>query len=509
MQAANLFPPWITRAPRRLGALDYVILALFGLGVFSVVTAHEPWFDEAQGWLLAQDASVGELLVDFLRYEGHPPLWYMLLKTVGAVGLPYKAANVLSASLAVLGVILFLRLPALPLAIRCLVPFGFFIAYQFTVVARAYAMLFPIMMGIATIYPQRQRRPLTFALLLVLLSEVGLYGLALAWALAALYIGEVAVKKIRWTAAERRRHLAAAGLVLGHTLFMVAVLWPPSDLLIAPNLTQTSVLERYAAVAGRFETTCLLGSNVFSSLAWLGLLLWFWRQRMLATYLVLNLSTTVILGIYFNVWHEGFFFHSMLLCSLLALQHGIGRGLWRRAGLGLLLLIFGTHVVWGLGSWRYDLDEAFSASADLAAFLKFELSDPETEPPTVAAMGFPAIGLQPYFDDNLFVNYQLPGGHRFWDWSENNPLYYRPVRLMDRAEMRVWLDAMLAERPAYIVCSLKFPGDRVFEQWLEDDPDYRRIERFDGALFWKHKQLEWESFILYRRSDVESRRDQR
>ena len=297
------------------------------------------------------------------------------------------------------------------------------------------------------------------------------------------------------------------GGALERQLFLVAVLWPPSDLLIAPNLSQESVFARYSTVAGRFETTCLLGANIFSSFAWLGLVLWFWRQRMLATYLVLNLSATVILGIYFNVWHEGFFFHSMLLCSLLSLQHGAGRGLWRHAGLALLLLIFGTHVVWGLGSWRYDLDESFSASGDLAAYLKFELAEPEGDPPTIAAMGFPAIGLQPYFDQNLFSNYQLPGGHRFWDWSEDNPLYYRPVRLMKRDEMRVWLDAMLADRPGYIVCSLKFPGDRIFEEWLDENPDYQRISRFDGALYWKQKQLEWESFVLYRRSDLESRRD--
>ena len=349
MLAANLFPNWISRAPRRLGALDFAILAVFGFGVISVVLAHEPWFDEAQGWLLAQDASVGELLVDFLRYEGHPPLWYMLLKAVGVAGLPYKAANVLSASLALLGVVLFLRLPSVPLVLRCLVPFGFFIAYQFTVVARAYAMLFPIMMGIATLYPQRRKRPVLFALLLVLLSEVGLYGLAMAWALAALHVLELVVHKVRLSAEERRGHLWATVLLVGHTLFMVAVLWPPPDLLIAPNLTQDSVLKRYLAVAGRFETTCLLGSrsSLASSLAWVGLVLWFWRQRLLATYLVLNLSTTAVLGVYFNVWHEGFFFHTMLLSSLLALQHGAARGVRRLAGLALLVVIFTVHVGWG------------------------------------------------------------------------------------------------------------------------------------------------------------------
>ena len=59
---------------RHLGVwLAYILMLAF------TVPWHEPWNDEAQSWLLARDVSLPQLLFHALRYESHPPLWYLIL----------------------------------------------------------------------------------------------------------------------------------------------------------------------------------------------------------------------------------------------------------------------------------------------------------------------------------------------------------------------------------------------------------------------------------------------
>ena len=64
--------------PSRRGLLVVVLLLA---AVVSAVTihAHAMWFDELQAWNIARAShSLGDLF-SHLRYEGHPPLWYLPL----------------------------------------------------------------------------------------------------------------------------------------------------------------------------------------------------------------------------------------------------------------------------------------------------------------------------------------------------------------------------------------------------------------------------------------------
>ena len=50
-----------------------------------LIFAHEPWADELQALLLAQQAPDLQILAQWLRYEGHPWLWYGFLRLLGGV----------------------------------------------------------------------------------------------------------------------------------------------------------------------------------------------------------------------------------------------------------------------------------------------------------------------------------------------------------------------------------------------------------------------------------------
>ena len=51
---------------------------------------HEPWFDEAQAWAIARSGSLKEILFEIPHYEGHPPLWDLILLPFAKLGAPYE-----------------------------------------------------------------------------------------------------------------------------------------------------------------------------------------------------------------------------------------------------------------------------------------------------------------------------------------------------------------------------------------------------------------------------------
>jgi hypothetical protein len=84
-----------------------IVIAYVAAEIF-LYTVHEPWRDEAQAWLVA-----GELRtpLDFLVIpgEGHPPLWFWLLRLM-SLGLSFEQARPLMLGVAALNAVLLARL---------------------------------------------------------------------------------------------------------------------------------------------------------------------------------------------------------------------------------------------------------------------------------------------------------------------------------------------------------------------------------------------------------------
>jgi len=72
----------------------------------------------------------------------------------------------ISAVIAAAGVYVLLRFSPFPFVLRALLPFTYFIAYQYAVVSRSY-VLFPVLcFGVAAVYRLARPRPLLMAVLL-------------------------------------------------------------------------------------------------------------------------------------------------------------------------------------------------------------------------------------------------------------------------------------------------------------------------------------------------------
>ena len=64
---------------KKNNVLEIVCFCLFCILTVFLSCFHEPWFDEFQAWGISKD-TVYNILFVIPHYEGHPPLWHLILK---------------------------------------------------------------------------------------------------------------------------------------------------------------------------------------------------------------------------------------------------------------------------------------------------------------------------------------------------------------------------------------------------------------------------------------------
>ena len=90
-------------------------------------------------------------------------------------------------AIAAAGIYVLLRLSPFPFYLRAILPFSFFLAYQYSVVARSYT-LFPLLCFlVAHAYRQAKPRPVLLAIYLALLANVSIHGTMVACLVAPIY----------------------------------------------------------------------------------------------------------------------------------------------------------------------------------------------------------------------------------------------------------------------------------------------------------------------------------
>ncbi len=192
------------------GRVEAAVLALYALVLAVAIPFHEPWADEAQAWVLARDSPLWEIFRYRLHYEGTPALWHFLLRALIAAHVRWGAVGWVCGLIAVTGVAVWLRWSPFPMIVRVLLPFTFFVLYQYGVVARSY-VLFPLLLfGLCAAYCARPRQVGWFAVVAGLLVNLCLQGAIVSGMFTALFVWEISRERgRRWW-----HGLGLAGVVL-------------------------------------------------------------------------------------------------------------------------------------------------------------------------------------------------------------------------------------------------------------------------------------------------------
>ena len=182
------------------------LLLVFGLFIYLTIVGiavHEPWLDEAQAWLIAQDLNFFELL-NQMKYEGHLFLWFLVLMPSAKLNLAYPMPMLITNVIFIWGVayLLLVKSPFHPL-LKTGILFSMPIAYQYGIIARPYAMGVFFLLMLTMLYRDKLKRPILYAVLIFLCANTNSLALCGATAFGLIFLYEyIKEKKTFWQTKE-------------------------------------------------------------------------------------------------------------------------------------------------------------------------------------------------------------------------------------------------------------------------------------------------------------------
>lgn len=186
----NIFFRW----NEKLEQLSTIVLEMIVLLLYMVLHVvisffHEPWYDEAVAWQIAKYEPIKDILWEVPHYEGHPPLWHLVLVPFAKLGVPYEfSLMIVSLFFATATVFCILWKSPFPRAIKLLMPFTYFIFYQYGVISRPYCMMMLAFVLLAITYKTRDEKPGRYVLSLAFLCLTSAYGLIIAGGISAVWV---------------------------------------------------------------------------------------------------------------------------------------------------------------------------------------------------------------------------------------------------------------------------------------------------------------------------------
>jgi hypothetical protein len=158
---------------------------------------------------------------------------------------------------------------------------------------------------------------------------------------------------------------------------------------------------------------------------WLVIAFWFAARRKIIYLLPVLLFAVFCGAVIFNWWHVGLL--SPLLISIMWMNWstpGSKPYEFETAGRVALTVMIVSQILWSGFAIYYDHYYAYAPDRAAAEFLKPYVQQGDGIAVTYVRKGneyqsraFPAIGVLPYFDRNIFVNTPYP----FWYWSSQDP----------------------------------------------------------------------------------------
>ena len=449
------------------------------------ITHHEPWADEAQAWLLSRDLGYRYLVFHQLAYEGHPPLWPTILWVANHwLYLPYQSLGWIAGLCAIAGCWFFARYSPFPAVIRVLLPFTYFIAFQYAIVARPYVLLPLFAFSAAHFFAGAERRPWRFIAATSALALLSAHGVMLALGLTASRAWYF--RSWKQIPVDARKQLLRAALVFCIVIAFVArVNWPPSDRYFA-RFDRPANENFGLSVLPAVISNAFFGSLV-PSIAFL-LVVGGWcayRRRFLPFALPTVLLLLLFTKVYANYWHCGVLTLIVLTALWIAWPmhpneaRGPERVLYALVLFGVISLSV-VQVYWSAKTLAMDYSGAYSGSLDAANYLRSVGADASSS----CGFTYNSVAVQPYFHESIFGNW--PHGESFWRSEMAN-------RVDRNCHHAKWL---VGSSSTFEDAAELFSSDRQVRS-----QGYVLVHISRGAIFFEGREVAPADFVIYRLVD--------
>ena len=357
----RIFKPRNLQDSHNARTLALLLAFVLYIAIIAIVMCfHEPWFDEAQSWLIARDSSLTDIISVRPHYEGHPPFWNLLLAIAAKNGVPYefgiKGIQLVCASL--LGAWLIFKSPfkhASSLA-TFLIPFTYFACFQYGVTSRPYALLCLSLLVAAHYWNSADSKTSSawkLAISLMFMCLLSVYGIAFAAGFTIAWIWRVFSKNIsktlnfssilhaiKATIASNLARLISWGLIAIFGAANLALAWPAKNafatratidgnstiakcfafIFVMPS--ESMFTSFYGDISMRrmpFDFLPIAICTLFSLVIWAFAIKIAKRRKLLAVLVIPYLVLTIVAVRYFTLHHAGLIF--VFLLSVLWISH--------------------------------------------------------------------------------------------------------------------------------------------------------------------------------------------
>ena len=382
------------------------------IGAFTA-SQHEMWRDEIQAWLLARDSTSVFNLFANLKYEGHPGLWHLCLMPLSRISHSPVMMQMFHLLITGATVYLFVRYAPFNWFQKLLFCFGYFVLYEYAIVARNYALGMLLITAFCVLFKDRYKRFIWVGCVLFLLAHTSVHALIIAIAIGIALCCEYVFagrffkslnEKIAAIENKRSIWIGFALIGIGITT-AVLQLNPPPDTGFAVawhfNYETKRVNDIVKLISRAYlpipkSTLGFWGSNVLTTypffqtiqvplcyfLMFFSVLLFLKRPTALLTYLI---STFGLLAFFYvkyqgSIRHHGFLFLTFLMCcwiyrdcpavSLGKVEHSTVNRVLNVAGTVILTLLLICHAIGGITAVRMEHRHIFSYGKLTAEYIR-------------------------------------------------------------------------------------------------------------------------------------------
>jgi hypothetical protein len=467
----NLFKP---QTRPRFAWPEALALAAYCAILFWCIPHHASWFDEAETWLIARSSTISDMLLHRLHYEGNPAIWYLLAWTEIRLHVSFLGMHLIAGAIAATGIYVWLRFNPLPRILSLLVPFSFFLLYQYAVVARCYAFLPLLAFSLMILYRNRNSSPLLFALLAGFMANCSGHMAAYAVGMVIWY-GRDRWLSTQQNKAERRALLAPALIFVACLSLAAATAWPSPDGSFGSDKPSIELLRHVGHDRGRpagstsqsaatrpsepptivkalvrlltVLTVPISTVNLLTLLFFLLLGINLYRQKLWLSLLPSLMAAMLYEFLHGASHHTGIVWIGLLCClwQLASEPPPEGGKQWLRPALyavtGVVVVL---QIGWSIHCIRNDFDGAYSGYRATADYLR------QLHPGTrIAAFGMTTATVNAYFPHTPFYNTALD---------------YSPLSKTTDPDLD--FDQVIAERPAVVVAQEQDYISQIQNQWI-------------------------------------------
>jgi hypothetical protein len=330
-----------------------LLLVLYAAATLFLALHHEPWRDEADSWLIVNNASLSEIF-RWTRYAATPPLWYLLLKPLTWLGLPYFSQTALHLVLAWIAAAVLLFAAPFTRLTKVLYLASFYPIYQYSVIARSYVLTSLLLFIATAFYPYRRDHPIRYAIVLVLLLNSNVHAAVIAAVLMFLFAME-------------RPGKYAIGIMAAAVALLIFELRPPPDAGYPTIIRYIDPEALPFTIGYAFLPTLPLYLAFALGFVALAVITWSLRRRHDA--LILLLVPTVIFGFMHTfIWFGGYH-HAGILLTLVVAALWIGQPANKTTALVLNLTLLGSALA-TIPIAHAEITKAFSGAKEMGEFIR-------------------------------------------------------------------------------------------------------------------------------------------